>query len=146
LQVFLKREHPPLDLLVQLLNQRVQFIDVPQLGLEHQPLVRADQSFERALEIRFLVLQTPKCQLRQGFRINVTGYQRFDHRTRRFAQNIAGYRRQFDVGAFQHFLNPVDFSCPLLDQTTAVSDQLAKLPLITRRNEAASEQSMPEQR
>lgn len=69
LQVIFKREHSPLDFFVQLLNQRIEFVNVFQLGFEHEPLMCADETVQRPFEFIFFMLHSSKGHPGEDFRI-----------------------------------------------------------------------------
>ena len=62
-----------------------------------------------------------------------------------FAQHIGCYRGQLYIGGFQHFLHAIDLSRTLLDQTLAVSAEIAQFTSRGRWNETGFEQPMAQQ-
>ena len=51
----------------------------------------------------------------------LSGDDLFQHLATRYPQHITGDRTQLDVGIFQHFLNPVDLTRPILNQLGAIT-------------------------
>ena len=63
-------------------------------------------------------------------------------RAARGAHDIGRHTGQFDIGIFQYLLQTIDFRTVGMDQLAPVPRQVAKIPDLDRRDEAALEQPM----
>lgn len=110
-----------------------------QLLREPEPKVRLERTNQGFFQLGSLCLQSPACQVGQHSRIGFSGQQGFSDRASRLAQHSAHPVSQFEMGVFQRLLEPIDGTCPLLDQIRSVTCQLAQLSLHRGWNEAACE-------
>lgn len=102
-------------------------------------------TLKRLLKQRFLGLHSATCMLGELGRFHLAVDQRFQHRSCRLAQDVAGDAGELDVSALQRLLDPICHLRPPVDQVGAVASQFAQLPLATVGYETAPEQPVTKQ-
>ena len=102
-------------------------------------------TLKRLLKQRFLGLHSATCMLGELGRFHLAVDQRFQHRSCRLAQDVAGDAGELDVRAFQRLLDPIRHLRPPVDQGGAVASQFAQLSLATVGHETAPDQTVPQQ-
>lgn len=78
----------------------------------------AIEAFQRANQLRSLVLEARLCQLDQLFRSAVAAANLTQDQAGRLTSDIAHHRAQLDIGRFQQTPNAVDHAVPVALQVS----------------------------
>src|SRR6266850_1626514 len=140
-----KREHAPIDLLLDLTPFRFREAQVLEELSKQKSMMLGHTTFERQFQLRNLVPQQPFGHLCQPGSVLLPGEHRSQDRSPRSTQSIGRYRCQLNVGILQHLLNAIRNSVDLLYQTHAIPREVAKFACWLRGHETPAEQSVLQQ-
>src|SRR4030095_15754132 len=145
LKLLVKRVQPLRYLPVETCNGLVEIVNVAQLFSQHEAMMRSKASRQSLFQLRDLLPQSPLGQFRPLLGIGLPRQQSLQYSSPRNPHHIGGASRQFQVGVFQYFLQPVDNAGSLSHQRGAIAGQIPQIPLRLGRNKAALYQPMLQQ-
>jgi hypothetical protein len=122
------RFEPFVDAQVERCDVLLDRFEPAQLGGEEEPMMLLHSPLERQDEIGALASQLALGEIRPGLDRRLTLDQRPKHRPARYAEDVAHYARQLDVGRFQELQQPVALGRLALGELAAVAQQLSHFP------------------
>ena len=108
-------------------------------------MVFGDLTIEGPLKLILLPNQRPSRKLGQLLGLGDFGNQSLYDGHARFTENVAYHAAQFDVRIFKHVLQPILFSCALMQQFPPVPMQYPELPDVLVGDEAPLEEPAHQQ-
>ena len=140
-----KRAKHFVGLLLDLLHSGGQRIDLRQVQLQQETMMRRHPAVHRGDDVRTVGLQAPLGAISQPLGIGLPGDERRQDRPAADAQDVAGHARQLHVRVFQRLLQAQGVPRALTDQLLAGPRQVAQLLDRGRRHEAARDQPVRQQ-
>ncbi len=123
------RMHATHDLLVSGGDPNGAFINMAQELVQEEPLMVAHQALERGDEGVIFLAQSADGEAREDGGVGFPGDQAVPHRPAGDVQHVRGHRGEFDVGAFQHLLHPINIPGSLREPLGPLARDFAQFPL-----------------
>jgi hypothetical protein len=107
------------DLRIDLVDRRVDGVDLLQMQAQQEAVMPGDAAAQRCLQVGWAGFDPPVGQCRQSIGVGFAGDQGFDHPATGQAQNVRDDRVELDVGVLQRLLQPLDMAAALAHELLA---------------------------
>lgn len=132
-------------LLFQLGNGFIQRVNVAQVQLEHEAVVRADVYAQGFEHVGSTGLDSTTHARGQSLGIGLTVNERLQHGTPALAQDIAEHDTELEVGVFEHLLDALDVGAPIAHELLSGARERAQLLHGHRWHETRADQAVGKQ-
>jgi hypothetical protein len=129
-----------LHLGIQTLDGRAQVVDVVQVHLEQERVVRTEPALQCAAELGDLGPHPGAGHVRQHLGVPRPRDERLEHLPGRLAEHVGDHRVELDARVFQELLDALGLLGPVLDELLAVPGQVPEPRDHRGRHERASKQ------
>ena len=116
-----KRAQHLVGLTFELLHRRIQSVDLRQVQLEQETMMRRHSAVHRRDDVCAARLQASVGAIRQPLGIGLAGDDRREDRLAADAQDVGGNARQLDIRVFQRLLQPLRVPGDLSDRAGSAS-------------------------
>ena len=98
------------DLLIDLINRRIDGVDLLQMQLQQEAVVPGHATAQGCLQFVWCGFDPPMSHSRQSSGLGFAGDQRFDHPTAGQTDDVGDHRSELDVGVLQRLLQALDMA------------------------------------
>src|SRR5262245_38374216 len=116
---FSKRLEPEAHLLLDRGDSLVQGIDLAEVKLQHEAVMRADASAQGFEQLSAVRLDTGVDAAKQMLRVGVAVDDRLEHRATALAQDVAQHEAELEIGVLEHLLDALDVGGTLAHELLA---------------------------